>query len=44
MFTRKRAPLIGVRSWKDIKQNIKESIACDMLVCRCSFRSMFITK
>jgi hypothetical protein len=33
MFTRKRAPLIEVRSWKDIKQNVKESIACDMLVC-----------
>jgi hypothetical protein len=33
MSTRKRAHLIGVRSWKDIKQNVKESIACDMLVC-----------
>ena len=32
MFTRKRAPLIGVRSWKDIKQNVKDSIACDVLV------------
>jgi hypothetical protein len=44
MFTRKRAPLIGVRSWKDIKKNVKESIASDMLVCWCSFRSVFITK
>ena len=32
-FTRKRAPVIGVRSWKDIKQNVKNSIATDILVC-----------
>jgi hypothetical protein len=32
MFTRKRAPLIGVRSWKDIHQDVKESIASDILV------------
>jgi hypothetical protein len=44
IFTRKRAPLIGVRSSKDIKQNVKEFIACDILVCQCSFISMFITK
>jgi hypothetical protein len=23
MFTRKRAPLIGVRKWEDVKQNVK---------------------
>jgi hypothetical protein len=32
MFTRKRAPIIGVRSWKDIKQNVKNSIVTDILV------------
>jgi hypothetical protein len=32
MFTRKRAPLIGVKSWKDIQQNVKDSIASDVLV------------
>jgi di/tricarboxylate transporter len=32
MFTRKRAPLIGVRTWKDIHEDVKESIATDVLV------------
>jgi hypothetical protein len=32
MFTRKMVLVIGVRSWKDIKQNIKDSIATDILV------------
>jgi hypothetical protein len=32
-FTRKRAPVIGVRSWKDIKQNVKDSVVTDILVC-----------
>lgn len=32
MFTRKRAPLIGVKKWKDIKQNVKITIAEDLLV------------
>lgn len=32
VFTRKRAPLIGVRSWKDIDQDVKDSIATDILV------------
>lgn len=32
MFTRKRAPLIGVKKWKDIEQNVKNSIASDILV------------
>jgi hypothetical protein len=34
MFTRKRAPLIGVRKWKDIELNVKNSIALDIMVCR----------
>jgi len=32
MFTRKRAPLIGVKSWKHVHQDVKESITTDMLV------------
>jgi hypothetical protein len=32
MFTRKRAPLIGVRTWKDIHEDVKESITTDVLV------------
>jgi hypothetical protein len=32
-FTRKRAPIIRVRSWKDIKQNVKDFIVTDILVC-----------
>lgn len=32
MFTRKRAPLIGVRSWKDVKQVVKNSIASDVMI------------
>ncbi|KAL6871046.1 hypothetical protein ACP4OV_014894 [Aristida adscensionis] len=31
MFTRKRAPLIGVRTWRDIDQDVKNSIAYDVL-------------
>jgi hypothetical protein len=34
MFTRKRAPLIGVQKWKDIELNVKNSIALDIMVCR----------
>lgn len=33
LFTRKWAPLIGVNSWKDIKEEVKEQIAEEMLVC-----------
>jgi hypothetical protein len=33
MFTMKRAPLIGVKSWKGVMQNVKNSIASDVLVC-----------
>lgn len=32
VFMRKRAPLIGVRSWKEIHEDVKESIASDILV------------
>jgi hypothetical protein len=32
MFTRKRALVVGVRSWKDIKQNNKNSIETVILV------------
>jgi len=31
MFTRKRAPLIGVKSWKHVHEDVKESIASDIL-------------
>nr|TKW15028.1 hypothetical protein SEVIR_5G204600v2 [Setaria viridis] len=31
MFTRKRAPLIVVNKWKDIHENVKKSIASDIL-------------
>jgi hypothetical protein len=33
LFTRKWAPLIGVNSWKDIKEEVKEQIAEEILVC-----------
>jgi len=32
LFTRKRAPLIGVKVWKDIDENVKNSIALDVMV------------
>lgn len=31
VFTRRRAPLIGVKNWKQIKQIVKNSIASDIL-------------
>ncbi len=33
LFTKKWAPLIGVRSWKDIKEDVKEQIAEEIRVC-----------
>jgi hypothetical protein len=33
LFTRKRAPLIRVKSWKGVMQNVKNSITSDVLVC-----------
>jgi hypothetical protein len=35
MFTRKRAPLIGVRTWRDIDVDVKIAIANDVLVSFC---------
>ena len=32
-FTRKRTPLIGVKKWGDVKQNVKDKIARDIMVC-----------
>ena len=32
VFTRKKAPIIGVRTWKDIHDDVKQSIASDILV------------
>ena len=34
MFTRKRAPLIGVKTWKHVHEDVKESIASDILVIK----------
>jgi hypothetical protein len=42
MFTRKRAPITGVRSWKDIKQNVKNSIETDILVRTMTFVLLII--
>jgi hypothetical protein len=42
MFTRKRAPVIGVRSWKDIKKNKKDSIATVILVHTMTFMLLII--
>ena len=39
VFTRKRAPLIGVRTWKDNDPDVKDSIASDILV---RFLIMFV--
>lgn len=32
-FTRKRTPVIGVKSWKHVKKEVKDSIVTDVLVC-----------
>ena len=32
MFTRKRAPLIGMKTWKHVHADVKQSIASDILV------------
>ena len=36
LFTKKKAPLIGVKKWKDIELNVRSSIASDVLVCEIS--------
>ena len=38
MFSRKRTPLIGVKSWGDIDQDVKDLIASDVLVIFLFFR------
>jgi hypothetical protein len=35
LFTRKRAPLIGVRTWRDIHVDVRIAIANDVLVSLC---------
>ena len=35
LFTRKRAPAIGVRTWRDIHVDVKIAIANDVLVSFC---------
>jgi hypothetical protein len=38
----KWAPVIEIGSWKDIKQNVKTSIAIDILVCTMTFVLLII--
>ena len=42
MFTRRRAPLIGVKTWKHVHEDVKESIASDILVIKI-FASVYIS-
>ena len=42
MFTRKRAPLIGVKTWKHVHEDVKEPIASDILVIKI-FASIYIS-
>jgi hypothetical protein len=37
LFTRRKAPLIGVRTWRDIHQDVKDSLVTDMMVSFTSF-------
>lgn len=37
MFTKKRAPLIGVKMWKDVHENVKNTIVADVLVSNILF-------
>jgi hypothetical protein len=32
MYTRKRAPIIGLKSWKNVKEEVRNAIATDVLV------------
>jgi hypothetical protein len=32
MYTRKGAPIIGVKSWKNVKEEVRNAIATDVLV------------
>ena len=38
VFTRKNAPLIGVQSWKDVKDDVKIAIVDEMLVSQIGVR------
>lgn len=40
MYTRKKAPLIGVTKWKDIQQIVKNDIASKVLVSTLLFLSI----
>lgn len=46
MYTKKKAPLIGVRKWKDIHETVKKSIVIDVLVSTMPLLSLtqFISK
>lgn len=33
MYTRLKAPLIGVRHWKEVSSDVKNAIAEDIMVC-----------
>lgn len=33
LFTKQKAPLIGVRHWKDVSQHVKDDIAECVMVC-----------
>jgi hypothetical protein len=34
VFTRKKTPLIGVKSWKKVREVVKDSIVDDMMVSK----------
>ncbi|RCV43465.1 hypothetical protein SETIT_9G296500v2 [Setaria italica] len=34
LFTKQKAPLIGVRNWKDVCQHVKDDIAISVMVCQ----------
>ena len=42
MFTRKMVPLIGVKEWKYVHEDVEESIASDILVIKI-FASVYIS-
>lgn len=43
IFTRKRVPLIGVNSWKDVMDNVKLAIADDIQVCCISLLPKYVS-
>ena len=34
LYTKQKAPLIGVRNWKDVCSSVKEDIAESVMVCQ----------